>query len=116
MHKRRTSRNCHWLWIFAVLALGPIASPCAEKLPGEGKISCLFPKYESVEGMEFYACKQEYEATVSDTNVVFEKLKTTSDGINIVNYLYRPSNTARRQFPVIVFARGSATKGDAAHN
>ena len=114
MYKRRTTRNCHSLWIFAVLALSLIASPGAERLPSAGKISYIFPKYESVEGMEFYAGKQEYEAVVNDANFIFEKLKTTSDGITIVNYLYRPSNTAHRQFPVIVFARGSATMGDAA--
>jgi dipeptidyl aminopeptidase/acylaminoacyl peptidase len=96
------------------LALGPIASPCAEKLPGAGKISYTFPKYESGEGMEFYADKQEYEAAVSDANFIFEKLKTTGDGFTIVDSLYRPSNTAHRKLPVIVFARGSATMGDAA--
>ena len=86
MCKRWTARSCHWLWIFSVLSVGPIASPCAEKLPGAGKISCTFPKYESVEGMEFYAHKQEYEAAVSDANFIFEKLKTTSDGFTIVKF------------------------------
>jgi len=99
---------------FCRFGSGSIASPCAEKLPGAGKISYTFPKYESVEGMEFYADKQEYEAAVSDANFIFEKLKTTSNGITIVDCLYRQSNTAHRKLPIIVFVRGSATRGDAA--
>src|SRR6266566_489639 len=78
------------------------------------KISYAFPKYESVEGMDFYAEKTEYDAAVSDPKFTFEKLKTASDGLSIVTYFYRSAEPANRKFPVIIFSRGSATMGDAA--
>jgi dipeptidyl aminopeptidase/acylaminoacyl peptidase len=78
------------------------------------KIAYAFPKYESVEGMDFYAEKSEYDAAVGDPKFTFEKLQTVSDGLSVVTYLYRPSESANRKLPVIIFSRGSATMGDAA--
>jgi dipeptidyl aminopeptidase/acylaminoacyl peptidase len=64
--------------------------------------------------MDFYATQPEYDAAVGDPHFAFEKWQTSSGQFRIVTYLYRPSVPGDSPMPVIIFARGSATMGDAA--
>lgn len=78
------------------------------------KVRYTFPAYEQVKGIELAADKKEYEAAIENPAFVFEKLRYASDGLAVVSYLYRPRETSGRKYPLIIFARGSATMGDAA--
>lgn len=73
-----------------------------------------FPPYDTVKGLNVYADPAEYDAAVHDTGYVFEKLRTSSDELSIVTYLYRPAEVSGKKLPLIVFLRGSTTMGDQA--
>jgi len=79
-----------------------------------GKLSYTFPAYDKAEGIEFYAGRPEYDAAVSDGSFEFQKLSYASDGLKVIAYVYKPRQTEGKQFPAIVFNRGSGPAGDSA--
>lgn len=82
-----------------------------------------FPGYEQAYGytrfdgsqdaIDKYWTKEEYDRAVSDRRFVFEKLVYTSDGLDVIAYVYRPRET-RAALPVIIFNRGSGVHKDIA--
>lgn len=75
-----------------------------------------FPDYQTAAektDVENYAAKQEYEKAVADRNFEFSKLTYLSDNLKVKAYLYKPKKQ-KSKFPVIVFNRGSAVRGDIA--
>ncbi len=78
------------------------------------KIAYSFPNYDKVEGVEFYADRPDYEAAVNDSVFQFTKLKYMSDGLEVVTYLYQPTQVGSRKLPLIIFNRGSGPTGDTA--
>ncbi len=76
-----------------------------------------FPSYEQAvqnTDVERYADKVTYEAAVNDRRFEFQKLKYLSDGLKVVAYLYKPTQTNGRKLPTIIFNRPSAVRSDIA--
>lgn len=76
-----------------------------------------FPTYEQAVQTTSVAKetdKVSYETSVRDNRFEFTKLKYLSDGLKVVGYLYKPKEINGRKFPVIIFNRPSAIRGDVA--
>jgi len=76
-----------------------------------------FPSYErAVEttDVEKYTDRVSYENAINDRTFQFEKIKYVSDGLNVVAYVYGPKQIDGRNFPAIIFNRGSVVRGDIA--
>jgi len=78
------------------------------------RLTYTFPAYEKVDGIQFYAARQEYEASVGDPSYAFDKLRYSSDGLKVVVYVYKPRNTEGKHLSAIIFNRGSGPTGDSA--
>ena len=72
-----------------------------------------FPAYDQVEGIGFYASRDEYQNAIGDHAFEFQKLVYRSDGLKVISYLYRPRQ-AGKKWPAIIFNRGSGPAGDTA--
>jgi len=65
-----------------------------------------FAPFERVQGLEKIFSKQEYETAVNDPAFEMERLKYSSDGLQVVAYLYKPKDTKSKKYPTIIFNRG----------
>jgi len=102
--------------VAALVGMGVSAEAPAVRADGE-KIDTLqyaFPAYDKVEGVDWYATRAEYEQSVADQSFEFSKLSYSSDGLKVIAYLYRPRVTTGKQFPAVIFNRGSGPAGDSA--
>jgi len=76
-----------------------------------------FPSYEQAvqtTDVEQYTDRVSYEDSINDREFVFEKLRYVSDGLKVVAYVYRPKQIVGRNFPAIIFNRGSVVRDDIA--
>ncbi|MEK6153121.1 prolyl oligopeptidase family serine peptidase [Flavobacteriaceae bacterium 3-367] len=83
-----------------------------------------FPTYEQAYGytrvdgsqdaIQKYWSQEEYDSAVSNPDFEFQKLIYWSDGLQVVTYVYKPKNTPDKQFPTIIFNRGSGIHKDLA--
>jgi dipeptidyl aminopeptidase/acylaminoacyl peptidase len=76
-----------------------------------------FPAYEQavqITDVEKYTDRVSYENAINDTKFEFEKVRYVSDGLKVVAYVYRPKQIDGRNFPAIIFNRGSVVRGDIA--
>ena len=76
-----------------------------------------FPSYRAAQrntDVARYATQAEYNAAVRDSRFHLYKLTYRSDGLKVIAYLYKPRQTKGQKYPVIIFNRGSAVRGDIA--
>jgi dienelactone hydrolase len=83
-----------------------------------------FPTYENAYGytrfdrsqdaIQKYWSKDEYSNAVSDSLYEFQKLIYSSDGYEVVTYVYKPKHIEGNPLPTIIFNRGSSTHNDLA--
>ncbi|HSM63229.1 MAG TPA: prolyl oligopeptidase family serine peptidase [Gillisia sp.] len=83
-----------------------------------------FPTYENAYGytrfdgsqddIQKYWSKDEYSDAVSDSSYEFQKLIYSSDGYEVVTYVYKPKHIKGKPLPAIIFNRGSANHNDLA--
>ena len=86
--------------------------------------SYTFPAYEKAYGytrvdgsqdaIQKYWSRKEYDEAISDEFFDFQKLIYSSDGLEVVTYVYKPRNSTAKQFPAIIFNRGSGIHKDLA--
>lgn len=67
------------------------------------------PEYASIQGIERYAAKDEYEAAQTDKRFRLEKLTYLSDGLRVHAYLYAPVKPANGM-PAVIYNRDSFTR------
>ncbi len=81
------------------------------------RVDYSFPSWEEAlnsSDVDRYADKAEYEVAVTDTSYRLEKLHYSSDGLDVIAYLYAPRNSSHKKRPAIVFNRGSYVRGEIA--
>lgn len=77
-----------------------------------------FPSWEiakeNTQVDERHATKNEYNSALKDKRYVFETIHYSSDGLDVIAYLYGPEKKSKTKRPVIVFNRWSYRLGDIA--
>jgi len=76
-----------------------------------------FPSWEEATrstDVERYAGREEYETAVADSSYRLEKIHYSSDGLDVIAYLYAPPISSHERRPAIVFNRGSYVRGEIA--
>lgn len=72
----------------------------------------VFPVFEKAKGIEKLYSKAEYEHAINDRKFEMERLTYSSDGLELVAYLYQPTQAKNNKFPTIIFNRGGYIRGD----
>lgn len=67
--------------------------------------------YDSVINLSNYCSRTDYDATVKDKSIVFEKIFYYSDSLRVVAY-YAYNKKFTNKKPVIIFNRGSGVRND----
>lgn len=69
------------------------------------------PAYQSTNGIERYASRDEYEAAARDGQFRLEKLAYRSANLKVFAYLYSPVESTERR-PAVIFNRGSFVRDE----
>ena len=108
-------RNIFFTFIFVAANIFPSISLFAQNTD-DGKIlereKYQFAPFERVKGLEQLFSKDEYDSAVNDSAFEMERLKYSSDNLQVVAYLYKPRNAGGKKYPTIIFNRGGYIRGN----
>jgi dipeptidyl aminopeptidase/acylaminoacyl peptidase len=72
----------------------------------------VFPEYSTLKDIAWYYAEEQYQSSISSTEVLYEKLTYFSDGLKVIAYLSRPALPVGDKYPVVIFNRGSYIRND----
>ena len=73
-----------------------------------------FPAYASIKDIAWYYPEDQYQAAISDQELLYEKVIYFSDGLKVIAYVTTPSSPVKDKYPVVIFNRGSYVRNDIA--
>lgn len=111
----KLTNNTICLFVFWLVNIGISVSLFAQNID-DGKIlertKYQFAPFERVQGLEKIISKDEYEAAINDSAFEMERLKYSSDNLQVIAYLYKPKETGSKKYPTIIFNRGGYIRGN----
>lgn len=93
-----------------------VCSLCMAQKNGEiiSREEVVLPAYEEIPSIEMYYDRTDYESAVADELVGIDRIVYSSNGLRVVAFLSYPRGALQKNYPVIIFNRGSGIRNDIA--
>lgn len=73
-----------------------------------------FPSYSTVKDISWYYPEDQYQAAISDQELLYEKVTYFSEGLKVIAFITTPLRPSTHKYPVVIFNRGSYIRNDIA--